>query len=397
MIFRHLQIEIVIMKRLIVIFHVGVDVVGLVRPHLVHPLFAARGSAGYPRSLPCRFRLGLSFYLDYTRYYTRQGTIWLKFRGKIVHREALRASLLVESGDRIGLEVEKALVASCRNGDRGAYAELVKVHAGRVFAICFGMLGNRHDAEDMAQQTLLKGFMQIQGIRDSGHFGAWIARDRAEPVYRRDPAAKTPGRTGGGPGGSRGQTEEWEYGQLEGALAQLSTRLSRAAAAVLLRRPQHEEHRRDAGDDPGGDPGATEPRPQATAQALTDGGSRMTRSSCQHVQEQLLDLAGSSVPREAGALRDHLDSCPACKAYWAALCADDALLRDCIDALQPAVARIEDGVMRQLAQVQPEASVPAPRRLVPARHGAPVRTQLVALAASAKPQDRDGGCGGPRS
>ena len=48
---------------------------------------------------------------------------------------------------------EKTLVASCRNGDRAAYASLVKVHSGRVFAICLGMLGNRHDAEDMAQQT----------------------------------------------------------------------------------------------------------------------------------------------------------------------------------------------------------------------------------------------------
>ncbi len=104
----------------------------------------------------------------------------------------------------------------------------------------------------------------------------------------------------------------------------------------------------------------------------------MTRSSCKQVQKQLLDMAGSSVPREAGALRDHLDSCPACKAYWAALCADDALLRDCIDALQPAVARIEDGVLRQLAQVQPQAGVPMPHRRAPAAWDA-VRTQLLRL------------------
>jgi hypothetical protein len=92
----------------------------------------------------------------------------------------------------------------------------------------------------------------------------------------------------------------------------------------------------------------------------------MTRSSCQQVQEQLLDMAGTSLPREAGTLREHLDSCPACRAYWTALCADDALLRDCIDALQPAVARIEDGVLRQLAQAPPEAGMPESRRLAPA-------------------------------
>jgi hypothetical protein len=105
----------------------------------------------------------------------------------------------------------------------------------------------------------------------------------------------------------------------------------------------------------------------------------MTRSSCQQVREQLLDMAGSSVPPEAGPLRDHLDSCPACKAYWAALCADDALLRDCIDALQPAVARIEDGVLRQLAQVQPEAGVLGPHRQTPAGGWGAVRTRRLRL------------------
>ena len=118
------------------------------------------------------------------------------------------------------IESEKTLVASCRSGDRGAYAELVKVHAGRVFAICFGMLGNRHDAEDMAQQTLLKGFMQIQGIRDSGRFGPWIARiarnmcidalrqRKHRPAPAPDSATPEPAPT-------------WEYGGLETALGKL--------------------------------------------------------------------------------------------------------------------------------------------------------------------------------
>jgi RNA polymerase sigma-70 factor (ECF subfamily) len=38
------------------------------------------------------------------------------------------------------------------------------------------MLGNIHDAEDIAQQALLKGFTDIDQLRDSDQFGAWIAR-----------------------------------------------------------------------------------------------------------------------------------------------------------------------------------------------------------------------------
>ncbi|MBP7050211.1 MAG: sigma-70 family RNA polymerase sigma factor [Phycisphaerae bacterium] len=73
-------------------------------------------------------------------------------------------------------EQERELTALSRQGDRAAYAGLVRAHSGRVFAICLGMLGNRHDAEDAAQQTLLRGFVQIQGLRDSDRFAPWIAR-----------------------------------------------------------------------------------------------------------------------------------------------------------------------------------------------------------------------------
>jgi len=38
------------------------------------------------------------------------------------------------------------------------------------------MLGNTHDAEDIAQQALLKGLADINQLRDSERFGAWIAR-----------------------------------------------------------------------------------------------------------------------------------------------------------------------------------------------------------------------------
>jgi len=38
------------------------------------------------------------------------------------------------------------------------------------------MLGNIHDAEDIAQQALLKGFRDIDQLRDSDQFGAWIGR-----------------------------------------------------------------------------------------------------------------------------------------------------------------------------------------------------------------------------
>jgi RNA polymerase sigma-70 factor (ECF subfamily) len=73
-------------------------------------------------------------------------------------------------------DLEKKLVASCRNADSSAYTQLIKAYSGRVFAICLGMLGSTHDAEDIAQQTLLKALTNIKQVRRDEQFGAWISR-----------------------------------------------------------------------------------------------------------------------------------------------------------------------------------------------------------------------------
>ena len=73
-------------------------------------------------------------------------------------------------------DLEKKLVLSCLSGDKSAYAGLVRAYSARVFAICLGMLGHREDAEDLAQQALLKGFADIKQLRRGEQFGAWIGR-----------------------------------------------------------------------------------------------------------------------------------------------------------------------------------------------------------------------------
>jgi RNA polymerase sigma-70 factor (ECF subfamily) len=71
---------------------------------------------------------------------------------------------------------DKDLVVSCLAGDRSAYELLVRKHYKRIFLTCLGILGNVHDAEDMAQDTMLKGYIKIGMLRDGSKFGPWIAR-----------------------------------------------------------------------------------------------------------------------------------------------------------------------------------------------------------------------------
>lgn len=70
----------------------------------------------------------------------------------------------------------KDLVVACLAGDKNAYGLLVKRHYKLVFLTCLGFLGNVYDAEDIAQETMLKGYMKINTLKDGSQFGPWLTR-----------------------------------------------------------------------------------------------------------------------------------------------------------------------------------------------------------------------------
>ncbi len=71
---------------------------------------------------------------------------------------------------------DENLVDASRTGDNSAYAVLAKRYYKSVFIVCLGMLGSVHDAEDIAQETMLKGLLKIKDLRDSSQFGSWIIK-----------------------------------------------------------------------------------------------------------------------------------------------------------------------------------------------------------------------------
>ena len=70
--------------------------------------------------------------------------------------------------------LDENVVQACRQGDMAAYALLVKRHYRHVFAVCLGVLGNVHDAEDVAQEAMLKGMLKIQKLNKDERFESWI-------------------------------------------------------------------------------------------------------------------------------------------------------------------------------------------------------------------------------
>ncbi len=66
------------------------------------------------------------------------------------------------------------LVSLARNGHANAYAELVRRWSARVLAVCHARVRMRDAAEDLAQETLLRGFRSLARLKESEKFGPWL-------------------------------------------------------------------------------------------------------------------------------------------------------------------------------------------------------------------------------
>ncbi len=66
------------------------------------------------------------------------------------------------------------LVRQALAGRAAGYEELVRRWAGRIVALCHARTGRADAAEDLAQETLLRGFRALGTLADPDKFGAWL-------------------------------------------------------------------------------------------------------------------------------------------------------------------------------------------------------------------------------
>jgi RNA polymerase sigma-70 factor (ECF subfamily) len=65
------------------------------------------------------------------------------------------------------------LVRQARAGRTAAYEELVRRWAGRITALCHSRVKRAHLADELAQETLLRGFRALGSLTDPERFGPW--------------------------------------------------------------------------------------------------------------------------------------------------------------------------------------------------------------------------------
>ncbi len=73
-------------------------------------------------------------------------------------------------------ELERSLLRRLRDRDERAFRDLVAEHRDRVFNITYRMLGNRAEAEDVAQEVFISVFKTIDSFREESKFSTWLYR-----------------------------------------------------------------------------------------------------------------------------------------------------------------------------------------------------------------------------
>jgi RNA polymerase sigma-70 factor, ECF subfamily len=69
---------------------------------------------------------------------------------------------------------DRELVQRAQHGEKDAFEVLVTRHQGRVFAVAGGILRNREDVEDIAQQVFLKAYFSLKRFDQRSAFSTWL-------------------------------------------------------------------------------------------------------------------------------------------------------------------------------------------------------------------------------
>src|ERR1051326_3741320 len=69
-----------------------------------------------------------------------------------------------------------ALVQEARSGSLTAFDCLVEDYQDALFDLAYAVLGNFHDAEDVAQEAFIQAWRNLKQLRDDEKFFGWLYR-----------------------------------------------------------------------------------------------------------------------------------------------------------------------------------------------------------------------------
>ena len=69
-----------------------------------------------------------------------------------------------------------SFIEQARRGDRAAFGELVKRYQRRAYAVAYGLVGNRDDALELAQESFVKAYRAMGRFKADMPFYPWLHR-----------------------------------------------------------------------------------------------------------------------------------------------------------------------------------------------------------------------------
>lgn len=90
--------------------------------------------------------------------------------------DALKNGLASVGEKRQAQTAERALIDRILSGQRELFIDLIRPHQRTVYATIFSLLGNKEDAQDVAQDTLVKALSRLNQFRGESAFGTWLVR-----------------------------------------------------------------------------------------------------------------------------------------------------------------------------------------------------------------------------
>jgi RNA polymerase sigma-70 factor (ECF subfamily) len=76
----------------------------------------------------------------------------------------------------VELDDEKSWVIRSRNGDHAAFENLIRSHQAMIHALAFRITGSAADAQDLAQESFVRAYRQLDSFQGTAKFSSWLYR-----------------------------------------------------------------------------------------------------------------------------------------------------------------------------------------------------------------------------
>src|SRR5881392_4140748 len=110
----------------------------------------------------------------------------------IESKDSVPDAEIKRQASRSAAAYDAELVRRFNGGDESAFVEIVARHREKIFGIALGVLKNRADAEEIAQDTLIRAHRGLAKFRGDSSLSTWLhhvainlSRNRYWYFYRR--------------------------------------------------------------------------------------------------------------------------------------------------------------------------------------------------------------------